>query len=105
MQRTKEASNPQTQTINISWVAKQSHMIPCLKIVSANCFDITGAISAGLPVRISGEQIGGMWKSMAGKDKYQLELLVIEKHGNSIINYKVKFNLCILHQVPPQLES
>jgi hypothetical protein len=34
-------------------------------MVSDNCFDITGAASAGLPGLTIGEQIGGMWKSIA----------------------------------------
>lgn len=37
----------------------------CLKMVSANCFDITGAASAGLPGLTRGEHIGGMWNSIA----------------------------------------
>lgn len=40
-------------------------MLTCLKIVSDNCFEITGAASAGLPGLTIGEQIGGMWKSIA----------------------------------------
>jgi len=39
--------------------------MPELEIVSDNCFDTTGAISAGLPGLTIGEQIGGMWKSIA----------------------------------------
>lgn len=34
-------------------------------MVSDNCVDTTGAASAGLPGLTSGEQIGGMWKSIA----------------------------------------
>uniref|UniRef100_A0A2P2JZT8 3' exoribonuclease domain 1-containing family protein n=1 Tax=Rhizophora mucronata TaxID=61149 RepID=A0A2P2JZT8_RHIMU len=34
-------------------------------MVSDNCFDRTGAASAGLPGLTIGEQIGGMWKSIA----------------------------------------
>jgi len=41
----------------------------CLDMVSDNCFDITGAASAGLPGLTIGEQIGGMWKSIAEKNK------------------------------------
>jgi len=37
--------------------------------VSDNCFDTTGAISAGLPGLTIGEQIGGMWKSIAEMTK------------------------------------
>lgn len=36
-------------------------------IVSDNCLDTTGAASAGLPGLTIGEQIGGMWNSMADK--------------------------------------
>ena len=41
----------------------------CLKIVSDNCFDTTGAASAGLPGLTTGEQIGGKWKSIAEIEK------------------------------------
>lgn len=34
-------------------------------MVSDNCFDTTGDASAGLPGLTIGEQIGGMWKSIA----------------------------------------
>ena len=37
--------------------------------MSDNCFDTTGAISAGLPGLTIGEQIGGMWKSIAEMTK------------------------------------
>jgi hypothetical protein len=37
--------------------------------VSDNCFDTTGAASAGLPGLTIGEQIGGMWKSIAENNK------------------------------------
>lgn len=36
-----------------------------LVITSDSCLDITGANSAGLPGLTIGEQIGGMWKSIA----------------------------------------
>lgn len=47
-------------------------MATYLKIVSDNCFDTTGAASAGLPGLTIGEQIGGMWKSMAGKTEIHI---------------------------------
>lgn len=34
-------------------------------MVSDNCFDTTGEASAGLPGLTMGEQMGGMWKSIA----------------------------------------
>jgi hypothetical protein len=37
--------------------------------VSDNCLDTTGAASAGLPGLTIGEQIGGMWKSIAENNK------------------------------------
>lgn len=37
--------------------------------MSDNCFDTTGAASAGLPGLTVGEQIGGMWKSIAENRK------------------------------------
>ena len=41
-------------------------------MVSDNCLDTAGAASAGLPGLTIGEQIAGMWKSMAGKKKIRL---------------------------------
>lgn len=55
-------------------------------MVSDNCFDITGAISAGLPGRISGEQIGGMWKSMAAKNKYQYAYIITRRDHEKFNN-------------------
>lgn len=66
-----EVLNSSNQNMAESMVPKQCHTMSCLKIVSDNCIDITGATSAGLPGRTSGEQIGGMWKSMAVNNKYQ----------------------------------
>lgn len=63
--------NSSNQNMTESMVPKHCHTMSCLKIVSDNCIDITGATSAGLPGRTSGEQIGGMWKSMAVNNKYQ----------------------------------
>ena len=37
--------------------------------MSDNCLDTTGAASAGLPGLTIGEQIGGMWKSIAENNK------------------------------------
>ena len=37
--------------------------------MSDNCLDTTGAASAGLPGLTIGEQIGGMWKSIAEDNK------------------------------------
>lgn len=56
-------------------------MATYLKIVSDNCFDTTGAASAGLPGLTIGEQIGGMWKSMAGKTEIHIftSLIVINQ--------------------------
>lgn len=39
--------------------------LSCLDMVSDSCFERTGATSAGLPGLTVGEQIGGMWKSIA----------------------------------------
>jgi len=44
-----------------------------LKIVSDKRFEITGAASAGLPGRTVGEQIGGIWNSIATKKESQNE--------------------------------
>lgn len=41
-------------------------------MVSESCFDTTGAVSAGLPGLTIGEQIGGMWNSIAEKRKIKM---------------------------------
>lgn len=55
-------------------------------IVSDNCLDTTGAASAGLPGLTIGEQIGGMWKSMAGTKGYNIRY----KRDNVIRTMKQK---------------
>lgn len=57
-------------------------------MVSDNCFDITGATSAGLPGRISGEQIGGIWNSMAAKNRYQYTYIIRTKEHFKSTNTK-----------------
>lgn len=44
---------------------EHENTLSCLDMVSDSCFERTGATSAGLPGLTVGEQIGGMWKSMA----------------------------------------
>lgn len=44
-----------------SWLKRWDY----LSITSDNCFETTGATSAGLPGLTIGEQIGGMWNSIA----------------------------------------
>lgn len=57
----REINEPQSKIV----VVERSSHETYLKIVSDNCFDTTGAASAGLPGLTIGEQIGGMWKSIA----------------------------------------
>lgn len=46
--------------------------------MSDNCFEITGAASAGLPGLTIGEQIGGMWKSIAVTKQYHALALNVQ---------------------------
>lgn len=52
-------------------------------MVSDNCFDTTGDASAGLPGLIMGEQIEGMWKSMAEI----VEINMLKSHSKSQFGY------------------
>lgn len=51
-------------------VQEINKLLPCLEIMSDSCLDRTGAASAGLPGLTIGEQIGGMWNSMAEMTKH-----------------------------------
>jgi hypothetical protein len=78
--------------------------------VSDNCFDTTGSASAGLPGLTIGEQIAGMWKSIAEI----IDINTSEFHPicchNKIINTQVAkpamaTNLNNPHPVSPRKES
>lgn len=58
-------------------------------MVSDNCFDTTGAVSAGRPGLTIGEQIGGMWKSIAEKIEINMSNFHPKRGQAKIINTEV----------------